>query len=462
MKLKYFYFFAFLILFYPLNINASTLDSYEVFNAQDYVSKNYESGVFYSGYKFDDLKFYSDHMADIKKLEDFALSTFDNFEKSCPFYFSSLMYTDTMNYNGDSSVQTSAFILSYQCFESIPKLRLRDYSEQIYSTYKFIYYNDKKYLVTVGPERYPSIIDYHNFRAYELTDKVVYFPSFYYDSNFDLYLDSDYIYEEKTSPGVGSDAPNLLGNSVNSVVYSGDILVSSTKFLTTYKSKILGKLDENLVDVHLSDYGMVLLVPKFNTVGKYPFYYKGKVCIDSIYNYGTSEHSSVDTRCLPNYQDYEASYFYVVSNDVKNNAVYYFTSYDKNIDTYFKYDSRYFNAYYYTDEEFANNPKLTIGNTTYDIKNSSALSKDVSDLCLIENGCSSSDHFELDNWDHSFKDFPSILNFLKDSIVSFTSSISSIFTLVVTFISSLPVVMQSTIYIFFTTGFILILIKILL
>jgi len=301
-----------------------------------------------------------------------------------------------------------------------------------------------------------------------------YNPYRYYYSNFDLYYKGSIFKDNYYDGSFLKLYDNLLIPTFeDSNLYS--VHKADSDFLIEPYYLYDNNLDlkeETFATIDLNQYSYVALSLKDYSKTETFFtnvYVKGNYCITPVYNYGMTEKSEyypgyqVD-RCSPYYEDFTAVRTYILEQDLKNNAIYYLKAYDKTKDNVVKVDSSVFNITYITEEE-KDNPYVSIGGKnyptiSYDNLNSSSTKSEEEGyisgvVCQVGDFNCYSEHNPSNIFDEIFS---SPLKFLED----IWESVTSIFKLIAEFISLLPPIMQSFLYLSFMVAVILGLLKIIL
>lgn len=323
----------------------------------------------------------------------------------------------------------------------------------------------------------PGFLTYHLFRLAD--DDNVYRPYSYYYSNFDFYYKGS-IYKSLNlsssfyaSPDDKLFIPKLNNPSAFSVYNIGDDFLIEPYYLYDSNSSLK---DDVYTTIDLNEYEYVALslkdyntIPESNMSSYTYFYVKGQLCITPVYNYGLTERKDILTGtqiegCSQYYDDFTANKVFILKDDVINHAIYYVKAYDTSKENIIKIDSNKFDITYIT-EETKDNPQVIIGGKIYptlsydSLTDTSTKSEEegyvpgvsctLGDLnCYIEN-----------NPENIFDEiFSSPLKFMQD----IWDSVTSIFNVIVEFISLLPPQMQSFLYLSFMVAIILGLLKIIL
>ena len=213
-----------------------------------------------------------------------------------------------------------------------------------------------------------------------------------------------------------------------------------------------GSFDPNALytEVNLDNYEYVILSLKDYTQ-KDAFdtnlQVKGMIGVTPVYEYGTAQKDSVTDRCNVSYSDYTDYRFYVLKNDLLNNAVYYVKACEEG--STFKFDNTIFNATYITTET-VNDPVITVGGVQYNVipfdKLSNTANKNEEENFVPgESGSSLTD----------------IIDNTTNYISSFWNSLSTFMSLVTKFFNTLPIEIRAICITTFATACTLGLLKIL-
>ena len=174
---------------------------------------------------------------------------------------------------------------------------------------------------------------------------------------------------------------------------------------------------------------------------------KGMVGITPVYEFGTAEKEAVTDRCNVSYDDYTDYRFYVLKNDLLNNAVYYVKACEEG--SSIKFDNTVFNVTYVTTET-VNDPVITVGGVQYNVipfdKLSNTANKNEEENFVPgESGSSLTD----------------IIDNTTNYISSFWNSLSTFMGLVTKFFNTLPIEIRAICITTFVTACTLGLLKIL-
>lgn len=304
----------------------------------------------------------------------------------------------------------------------------------------------------------------------------------YYYSNFDLYYRGDII-PTSTTPGTAGYLSYLkkddilhIPNLDNPNTYS--IYQANTKFLIEpyylYDDNFSLKTD-NYTTINLNEYAYVALTLKdYNTIPDDNFslytniYVKGQVCITPVYNYGLTERKDILTGtqvegCGIYSPDFILDRMYILRDDVKNHAIYYLKPYDTSKENIVKIDFSKFNITYISEEN-KDNPQVTINGKVYptipydDLTDTSTKSEE--EGYTPGNSCALGDLNCFSN--SSGLDINNLFSKPLETLETIWDTISSVFKLITEFISLLPPIMQGFLYLAFTVGISVGIIKIIL
>lgn len=213
----------------------------------------------------------------------------------------------------------------------------------------------------------------------------------------------------------------------------------------------------NYTTINLNDYAYIALFLKDYSNTKAfssTTYVKGQSCVTPVYNFSTSlKPNKSENICTPVYEDYTKSDIFILESDIKNNAVYYVSAYNKDIENFIKIDNTVFDIFYVSEED-AKNPTFNYNGKEY---NGIALDDiDYSANNNTENGV-------VPGESQNFGDFADdVISKPIDFFKSIASAITSFFGLITSFLSFLPVELQSFLYFAFVIAIVLGILKILL
>lgn len=364
------------------------------------------------------------------------------------------------------------YSIKYNKKEDIKYLDFKDYdlSNNEFFTNKYLVYNSTAYSVDKNDN--DIITDYYDFNPYLLydTNDRLSRVEFMYDDGSDYrhiyseYVDfvyqvtgyfSQYSYFQNTY--FGSIIDNNYPVSYNYSNWSPLLF----RFRDLYESEF-----ERYEEYNLNDYDFIVLSLKdYDNIDPFDVVisYKGSFCPTPVYSYGQKIKDNNFNRCSFSYDYYSSVKLYILSSDIENHAVYYLSSYDRTKENLVKIPLKYFRVHTITELDGAL-PSITINGSVYNIKHLDDIESSTNNN--EENNIVPGESVGFDPvgnfWDTTFSDWSSILNFFKNAFVSLFSSISAIFNLVILFVSVLPPVMQSVIIVFFSSVFIIAIIKIIL
>lgn len=236
-------------------------------------------------------------------------------------------------------------------------------------------------------------------------------------------------------------------------------------------------------EINLNDYSYVALSLRDYTVEDEFYsnvYVKGQYCVTPVYNYGLLDYSSITNSrvpniCSPYYDTFTQIRMYVTEDNLNNHAIYYLKSYDTSRENKVRIDSSIFNIHYITSQN-ENNPILEIGGRSYSIIPYSELSSSATsntgdgyipgNTCLVGDfNCTSSYNSISDSnlFDASGGfNFSDIFTKPLEVLTGLWQAIVTVFTLITSLISVLPLPMQYFLYLSFMLAIVLGLIKIIL
>lgn len=281
-------------------------------------------------------------------------------------------------------------------------------------------------------------------------------------------------YDVKFSSSGGN---NLI---INNYLNSGNSLtINGGDTIPTYQSAL--ELDiisdpnfssNNYTEINLNNYSYVALSLKDYTERE-EFYtnveVQGQYCLTPVYDYGLKEKKDVisgfkNQACSPYYDNYTPVRTYILESDIKNHAIYYLKAFDTSRDNKVKVDTSVFNIHYITFEE-ADNPILNINGRNYttipydNLTDSATISEEEGYVSGVSCGLGDINCTHDVLGGHSITDiFNKPLEFFKNLIESFVS----VFELVTSLITVLPLPMQWFLYLSFTLAIALGIIKIIL
>lgn len=264
---------------------------------------------------------------------------------------------------------------------------------------------------------------------------------FFFDSNFDLkfYTDADNII-----------ISNYRDTNSDYIIKSGDVYPTLYKYLFS--------LNNSYTEINLNDYAYVALSLKDYNQDAFAtsVQVKGQYCITPVYDFGLKTYDSVTNTkvqnvCSPYYENYTPVRTYITDDNLKNNAIYYVKSFDNTKDNYIKVDTDVFDISYITEEN-KDNPYVSVNGKTY-------LTIPYDELPSSATQNTQEGYIPGQSEEFSFSDiFTAPLDFLKE----IWSTITTFFTLITSFISLLPPILQNFLYASFMLAIALGLIKIIL
>lgn len=287
-----------------------------------------------------------------------------------------------------------------------------------------------------------------------------FYSSSYFYSNYDLYFDS----VNTTNNGFSSFYTP--GSRPDTYIQRQWSVPSSAPIITGYSFLDLDFLTDYDIDtyteVDLNDYSyLVLSLKDYNhLISPVEFEILGQVCITPVYDYGQKEKpNGVTDRCSLEYQTYTPMRYYIKQDDLTNKAVFYVSPYNVSITNKIKINTRVFNISYITSNN-ADEPVAIIGGREYPVKPYSSLTS--SSQINEDNGY-------IPGESQNVFDISSNSNFITDlfsnplqALGNVWGSIISMFSLVGSFISLLPSVLQTFLISAFSIAIVLGIIKILI
>lgn len=352
-----------------------------------------------------------------------------NYSETYPYYYFDLVVLDSLNCNFISSFNSVGYIyLFLNLYTSVPSLGLYDIpnGEVILKS---------SYIVNTSTYVLPSVVGNYSYLDLLRSSPTVYNSLAYFISNFDLVNNSNNVY-------------NITGNK-NFTIYQGDIINpifnAENAFITNYK------------EINLNDYAYVALSLKDYSLDSFnsTIYVKGQLCPTAVYNRGLTARDdilgSITDRCNIAYNDFVPVRFSVTSSDLKNKAIYYVKAYDISIDNIIKVDTSVFDISYISEEDKDNPIIIVEGNKIssipYDKLPSTATKNEEENFAP-----GASEKFE----------FSDIFTAPLDFLIEIWGTIVTFFSLITSFISLLPPILQNFLYASFMLAIALGLIKIIL
>lgn len=311
------------------------------------------------------------------------------------------------------------------------------------------------------------------------SDIHTYYAFNYYYSNFDLYYRGD-LFPISGSSGlsylnIGDTLliPYLNDSSKHHVHKVNEKFLIEPYYLYDGNSSLN---EETYTSINLNDYSYVALslkdyntIPENNSSVYTNISIKGQLCITPVYNYGQTERKDILTGtqiqgCTQYYNDFTSTRMYILKDDVENHAIYYLKAYDTSKENYVKVDTSRFNITYITEDK-KDNPEVLINGKVYPTLPYGILTdtstKSEEEGYVPGASCAVGDLNCYDKYssENIFDEvFSSPLDFLKN----IWSSVTSIFDVITEFISLLPPVMQSFLYLSFMVAVAFGLIKLIL
>lgn len=313
---------------------------------------------------------------------------------------------------------------------------------------------------------------------YFSSEKNEYNPYHYYYSNFDLYYKGS-LYTE--------DVPSFPSLEIDDIFYI-PIYKDSSKF-SSHKSNqdfIFNPFylfdgnnslkDETYVSINLNDYSYVALslkdyntIPENNSSVYTNLSVKGQLCITPVYNYGQTERKDILTGtqiqgCSQYYNDFTLTRMYILKDDVENHAIYYLKAYDTSKENFVKVDTSKFYITYITEDK-KDNPEVLINGKVYPTLSYGSLtdtSTKSEDEGYVPGASCAVGDFNCYNKYNSENIFDEVFSSPLDFLKNIWSSVTSIFNLITEFISLLPPIMQSFLYLSFMVAVAFGLIKLIL
>lgn len=344
---------------------------------------------------------------------------------------------------------------------SIMSLTFKDYDGvlarqyHVYENDNFIF--DSTYITS--PYDYVSSI--LNMNSNSNPKVYSYYPSNYYISNHDLYMPPINSVKSINNSGFIFNydkllIPTLSDPTINSVVTYDreDFLIEPYYLYDKDTDLVLPQYTE----INLNNYAYVALSLKDYNVKPFEstVQVKGQYCITPLYDFGTKSYDSITNSkvqnvCSPYYSDYTPVRLYITNDNLKNNVIYYLKTYDNSKDNYVRVDNNVFDISYITEEN-KNDPYVTVNGKTYPTLPYDDLPSSATQNTEDGYVPGESEKFDFSNV------FTAPLDFLKE----IWSTITTFFTLITSFISLLPPILQNFLYASFMLAIALGLIKIIL
>lgn len=288
-----------------------------------------------------------------------------------------------------------------------------------------------------------------------------YYPSNYYISNHDLYMPPINSVKSINNSGFIFNydkllIPTLEDPTINSVVsYDREDFLIEPYYLY---NEDLDLVLPQYTEINLNDYAYVALALKdyqqdpFETTVQV----KGQYCLTPVYDHGMKERKDIlegtkVERCSPYYDNYTTVRTSILNSDLQNHAIYYLKAYDTSKDNYVKIDTTVFDVTLITEEE-KDNPYVIVDGKTYP-----TIPYDE----LTDTATKSEDEGYVSGESEKF-DFSNIFTAPLDFLKEIWSTITTFFTLITSFISLLPPILQNFLYASFMLAIALGLIKIIL
>lgn len=191
--------------------------------------------------------------------------------------------------------------------------------------------------------------------------------SFIYDANFPILYNKNLITQVEALKNLSIDTleiTNFYSNS--SIIINHNENIPLLKDLLEYDSFVDYEANKKgYIEVNLDNYEYVILNLKdyskkeaFET----NLQVKGSIGITPVYNYGQVEKSEVTDRCNLSYSSFTDYRFFILKNDLTNNAFYIAKACEEN--SSFRFDSNIFDITYVTTEN-VDDPVVTFGGVEY-------------------------------------------------------------------------------------------------
>ena len=403
----------------------------------------YEASNFY--YHFDDmLNAYTNYQQNIEFMVNYWE---ENYSSQYPYY--SILYFDNID-----SYHHHWLFLSCSTSNSLVFDNYSPYSIHMGGDYIITAYN-------ISTDTY--VYNKGNLPGFYINVNNVY--NSYLFSNVNMIFNSNETFDKFS-------IPSYTNNELD-ISYPAYVLEDGDNFpsiIDLYNGNYERNMFDHYTEINLNNYAYVALSFKDYTlrndnINQFStnIYTKGQLCLTPVYDYGMKEKTEyysgyqVD-RCSVVYDDFTPVRTFILKQDLENKAIYYLKAYDTSIDNKVKVDTNIFNITYITSDN-ADNPSVSVNGRNYptiaydDLSSSSTESEE-------EGYVSGESTNVLDHFDDNFINnlFSSPLNILK----SVWGAITSMLSLVATFIALLPSTLQGFLYMSFALAIILGIIKILL
>lgn len=349
-------------------------------------------------------------------------------------------------------------VISTQTFEEAYNSLLDIYKENTYKYYAIYYvdsqeiqsnsmrlvlFNDSLYTITVDSDSVLLSIDDE--------DAITYMYTYATDNLFDSIGENTDLrfFKYNTISLIDTNFQFALQGATYEIqgFYADSIYLKNGDILPTYLnlkkysswSEYSGA-NSTFKEVNLDDYEYVILNLKDYT-SKSAFEtnlkVKGSIAITPVYEFGTVEKEVITDRCNTSYSDYTDYRFFILKNDLINNAVYIVKECAESGSS-FKFDSSIFNVTYVTVEN-VNDPVITVGGAQHHTIPFNKLSNTVNKN-------------EEENFIPGSTEQFNPLDSLSDHISSFWNLLTTLMGLVTKFFNTLPVEIRAISITMFTTA----------
>lgn len=190
---------------------------------------------------------------------------------------------------------------------------------------------------------------------------------FVYDSNFPILYNKNLITQIDEFKDLSIDTLEIKNfYSDTSIVINHNENIPLLKNLLEYDSFMDYEASQKgYIEVNLDNYEYVILNLKdYSSSESFEtnLQVKGSVGITPIYNFGQAEKSEVTDRCNLSYSDFTDYRFFILKNDLTNNAFYIVKECEEN--SSFRFNSNVFDITYVTTEN-VDDPVVTFGGVDY-------------------------------------------------------------------------------------------------
>lgn len=410
---------------------------------------NYDISAYTLSSSYEDfINYFNDNQSIFTELNTLVFNIYNNdYRTEYPFYILQTTFNDSsINFyllglpelyhyyidsnNGNNGKFLNSSNIHFNMYES-EHVSIKASYDLSLSTYTTHYYNED----TISDSDYTNEPAHYTFQSSFIENWTL-------SSNFDIIVNTSYD---------SLIINNYRDTNSSYIINDGDVfpvLFNNLEDLYT----------NTYTEINLNDYAYVALALK--DYNKDPFettvQVKGNYCLTPVYNYGMTERKDILTgsqveRCSPYYNTYTPVRTYITESDLKNHSIYYVKSYDTSKENYIKVDTSIFDITYFTEEN-KDNPYVTIDGKTYPT---------IPYDNLTDTATKSEDEGYVSGAVEEFS-FSDIFTAPLDFLMEIWGTIATFFSLITSFISLLPPILQGFLYASFTLAIVLGLIKILL